>query len=121
MSGPWWTLFGTVFVTVFVAELGDKTQLAAFGLAAGGKHPSAVFFGSAAALILTSAIAVGVGKLAADHVDPRWTHYLGAVLFLAIGVVMLVRGPELPDEAPAPPAQIAAPSSLDASTPPSGD
>ena len=102
MSGAWWTLFGTVFVTVFLAELGDKTQLAAFGLAAAGEHPWAVFLGSALALTLSSALAVGVGSVLARRVDPRWLHYAGAALFLAIGVVMLVRGPDVaPPPAPA--------------------
>ncbi len=84
MSGPWWTLFGTVFVTVFVAELGDKTQLAAFG--------------SALALTLTSALAVGFGNLVASRLDPRWLHYGGAVLFLTIGVALLIRGPSVPTQ-----------------------
>ena len=94
MHSTWWALFWTTFVTVFVAELGDKTQLAALGLSAAGKHPFAVFCGSALALVLASAMAVAVGKLLADRVDARWLHYGGAVLFLAIGVVMLARGPE---------------------------
>tara|TARA_R110002072_G_scaffold3744_3_gene26057 strand:+ start:355 stop:732 length:378 start_codon:yes stop_codon:yes gene_type:complete len=98
VSGPWWTLFGTVFVTVFVAELGDKTQLAAFGLAAAGKHPVAVFLGSALALTLTSALAVGFGNLVASRLDPRWLHYGGAVLFLTIGVALLIRGPSVPTQ-----------------------
>lgn len=101
MSSPWWTLFGTTFVAVFVAELGDKTQLAALGLATAGKHPWAVFFGSALALVLAAAMAVGVGKLLADRIDPRWLHYVGATLFVTIGLVMFARGPEGPTS-PAP-------------------
>ena len=95
----WWSLFAAAFATVFVAELGAKTQLAALGLASAGKHPWAVFAGSALALVLASALAVGLGKLLADRVDPRWLHYGGAVLFLAIGVVMLLRGPAQPESA----------------------
>lgn len=102
MGGGWWSVFGATFVAVFVAELGDKTQLAAFGLAAAGKQPWAVFGGSALALVVASALAVGVGKLLAERLDPRWLHYAGASLFLVIGVVMLARGPDAPD-APAPP------------------
>lgn len=105
MGGPWWTLCGTTFVAVFVAELGDKTQLAALGLASAGKHPWAVFCGSAAALVCASALAVGAGKLLADRLDPRWLHYGGASLFLAIGLYLFARGPEVPEAAPpAPPA-----------------
>ena len=100
MGESWWDLFGTTFVAVFVAELGDKTQLAAVGLAAVGKHPWAVFFGSALALVLAAALAVGVGKLLADRINPRWLHYGGATLFLVIGLVMFARGPESAPQVP---------------------
>lgn len=89
-----WTLFATTFAVVFVAELGDKTQLAALGLASAGRHPWAVFAGASLALILASALAVAAGKLLADRLDARWLHYGGAALFLVIGLWMLVRGPE---------------------------
>ncbi|MGE0708468.1 MAG: TMEM165/GDT1 family protein [Planctomycetota bacterium] len=93
-SSGWWALFGTSFAAVFVAELGDKTQLAALALAASSKQTLAVFLGASAALVLASALAVGAGRLLADRVDPRALHYAGAALFLVIGLVMLVRGPE---------------------------
>ena len=109
MSDSWWALFGATFVAVFMAELGDKTQLAALGLATAGKHPWAVFCGSALALVLASALAVGVGKLLADRIDPRWLHYGGAALFLVIGLVMLIRGPESEAPAEPPSAQLGAP------------
>ena len=102
MDNAWWALCGTTFVTVFVAELGDKTQLAALGLATRGS-PWAVFWGSALALVFASALAVGVGKLLADRLDPRWLHYGGALLFLAIGLALLIRGPETTSEPPTPP------------------
>ncbi len=89
----WWSLFAASFAAVFVAELGDKTQLAALGLASAGNRPWAVFAGSASALVLASALAVGLGAVLAKRVDPRWLHYGGAAMFLVIGVVMLVRGP----------------------------
>lgn len=104
MGEGFWALCGATFVTVFVAELGDKTQLAALGLASAGRSPWAVFLGSAAALVLASALAVGLGKLLAERVDPRWLHYAGAALFLLLGAVMLARGPEAPEAPEAPPA-----------------
>lgn len=87
-----WATFATAFVAVFVAELGDKTQLAALGLSASSERPWAVLAGSTAALVLASAIAVGAGRALQRVLDPRWLHYGGAVLFVVIGVVMLVRG-----------------------------
>jgi len=86
-------IFGTTFLTVFLAELGDKTQLAAAGLAASSRHTWAIFLGSSLALIASSALAVLVGRLLAERLDPRWLHYGGASLFLVIGLVLLVRGP----------------------------
>lgn len=88
-----WATFATAFAAVFVAELGDKTQLAALGLSASGRPPLAVLAGSVVALSLASALAVGAGRLLTKAIDPRWLHYGGAALFLIIGAAMLVRGP----------------------------
>ncbi len=95
-----WMTFATAFGAVFFAELGDKTQLAALGLTSSGANPWAVLLGSIAALSLASALAVVAGKLLQRVIDPRWLHYGGALLFVVIGVIMLVRGP---GEAPPPP------------------
>jgi len=57
-----WKLVLSAFVSIFVDELGDKTQLAALSLSAGGKSKLAVFIGSALALCTTSAIAVLAGE-----------------------------------------------------------
>jgi putative Ca2+/H+ antiporter (TMEM165/GDT1 family) len=56
-----WQLIGLSFVTVFLAEIGDKSQLAAIAISGSSNHPKAVFFGSVAALILASAIGVLAG------------------------------------------------------------
>jgi putative Ca2+/H+ antiporter (TMEM165/GDT1 family) len=56
-----WQLLGLSFITVFIAEIGDKSQLAAIALGGSTKHPRAVFFGSVTALLLSSAIGVLVG------------------------------------------------------------
>jgi putative Ca2+/H+ antiporter (TMEM165/GDT1 family) len=49
-----WQLFGLTFITVFLAEIGDKSQLVAIALGGSSKSPKAVFFGSITALICTS-------------------------------------------------------------------
>jgi putative Ca2+/H+ antiporter (TMEM165/GDT1 family) len=56
-----WQLIGLSFVTVFLAEIGDKSQLAAIAISSSSNHPRAVFFGSVTALILASAIGVLAG------------------------------------------------------------
>jgi putative Ca2+/H+ antiporter (TMEM165/GDT1 family) len=56
-----WQLLGLTFMTVFIAEIGDKSQLAAIALGGSSQHPRAVFFGSVAALLLASSIGVLAG------------------------------------------------------------
>ncbi len=82
----------TVFGSVFVAELGDKTQLATL-LFASDKQVSklTVFIGSASALVLTSAIGVLVGALLSEHIDERYLRYIAGAGFIAIGVWSLVK------------------------------
>ena len=81
-----WKTILTTFATVFVAELGDKTQLAALGLAAEAPSKLAVFIGSASALIATSLIAVLAGATVARYVKPVHLQRGAAVLFVILGV-----------------------------------
>ena len=84
-------LFATVFGSVFLAELGDKTQLATLLFAT--KSPSAlltIFLGAAGALVITSAIGVAAGALLADYVNPKLLSYVAGVGFIVIGVWTLV-------------------------------
>ena len=85
-----WKLLATAFAAVFVAELGDKTQLATFGLASassGGRL--AVFVGSALALVCTSLIAVAAGAALGKVVPPVWLERAGGVLMLGLGAWVL--------------------------------
>lgn len=82
-------LFST-FGLVFLAELGDKTQLATMGLSTSGTSKLSVFLGSALALVLSSAIAVLVGGELARLVPPVWIHRAAGVGFLVMGVLFLV-------------------------------
>ncbi len=83
-------LFATVFATIFVAELGDKTQLATLLYASDAAHPRlTVFVASAAALVLTSGIAVLTGSLIAEHVDPKVVRWVAGLGFIAVGLWVL--------------------------------
>jgi putative Ca2+/H+ antiporter (TMEM165/GDT1 family) len=84
-----WKLIATTFGAVFLAELGDKTQLATMGLASGAASKWAVFIGAALALILTSAIGVLVGDGLSRVIPPIWINRGAGVLFIAIGIFML--------------------------------
>lgn len=87
-----WKLALTTFGAVFLAELGDKTQIATFGLAAEGRSKLAVFVGSSTALIATSLIAVLAGALLAKAINPAHLQRAAGVLFIVLGVWTLVRG-----------------------------
>jgi putative Ca2+/H+ antiporter (TMEM165/GDT1 family) len=85
-------LFATVFSTIFVAELGDKTQLATLLYASKAEHPKlAVFAGSACALVLTSALGVLAGTVLSQHLHPRVLSWVAGIGFIAVGVWTLVR------------------------------
>ncbi len=80
-------LLATVFATVFVAELGDKTQLATLLYAADARSPRlTVFFGAAAALVLTSAIGVAAGAFVGQYVSPKLLAWVAGLGFIAVGV-----------------------------------
>lgn len=85
-------LFATVFVTIFLAELGDKTQLATLLYSAEAENPKlVVFLAAASALVLTSLIGVLAGSLVAEYVNPRVLSWVAGLGFIAIGVWTLVR------------------------------
>lgn len=83
-------VFVQTFALIFLAELGDKTQLATLTLAASGKARMTVFLGSALALVLTSAIAVIVGEGLARVVPASWIRRAAGVGFLVLGALFLV-------------------------------
>ena len=84
-------LFATVFATVFIAELGDKTQLATLLYASDAEHPRlTVFVASAAALVLTSAIAVLAGSLVAEYINPKIVRWIAGFGFIAVGAWVLL-------------------------------
>ena len=85
-------LFATVFSTVFIAELGDKTQLATLLYAAdASKSRITIFLGAALALIFTSGLGVAAGSFVAEYVHPRYLSWAAGVGFVAIGVWTILR------------------------------
>jgi len=87
-----WKIFATVFGTVFLAELGDKTQLATVLFASKGAASLwTVFIAASAALVVTSAIGVAAGAAVAQYVNPKYLSYAAGVGFIAIGIWTLYR------------------------------
>lgn len=86
-----WKLLITTFVTLFLAELGDKTQLVILGFAGSGKSIWTVFIGATAALMMTSLIAVLAGAGLQKILPVKTIHLISGLLFVVIGVVLIVR------------------------------
>jgi putative Ca2+/H+ antiporter (TMEM165/GDT1 family) len=84
-----WKLFASTFAAVFLAEMGDKTQLATLTLAGSGSSRISVFAGSAIALVATSAIAVLGGEVVSRYVSPVWLKRGAGVVFLVLGALYL--------------------------------
>jgi len=85
-----WKIFLTIFVSVFLAELGDKTQLATM-LFAADKEVSkyTVFIAASAALIVATALGVLAGSFLSDYINEKYLHYIAGAGFIAIGAVTL--------------------------------
>ncbi len=95
-----WKLWASTFGAVFLAELGDKTQLATFSVAsANAGSRITVFTASALALVTTSAIAVLVGGLAVKAIPLVWIKRAAGALFVGIGLLYLAQslGPQMPE------------------------
>lgn len=89
-------VLATVFGIVFLAELGDKTQLATLLFAA--KSPDnliAVFVGASAALIIASAIGVVAGNFISQFISPKQLSYVAGTGFLVIGAWTIWQGMNL--------------------------
>ncbi len=87
-----WKVFLTIFGAVFIAELGDKTQLATM-LFATDKDVSKfmVFAAASAALIVATALGVLAGSLLSEYINEKYLQYAAGLGFIAIGLFTLYR------------------------------
>ena len=83
------TLLITTFTTIFLAELGDKTQLATVAISGTSNRPIAVFLGSSSALIIASLLGVIAGGSIAAMIPSDILKILASIGFLIIGVRLL--------------------------------
>ncbi|MBE9185091.1 TMEM165/GDT1 family protein [Microcoleus sp. LEGE 07076] len=84
-----WAIFASTFATIFLAEIGDKTQLAILLMTAESRNPWIVFAGAGAALIATSLLGVLLGRWLASRIAPRTLERAAGVILLAISAVLL--------------------------------
>ena len=79
----------TTFSTVFLAELGDKTQLATIALSGSTQRPLPVFLGSSTALVLASVLGVGAGGAMASMIPSNVLKIVASIGFVAIGIKLI--------------------------------
>ncbi|MFY8149869.1 MAG: TMEM165/GDT1 family protein [Prochlorococcaceae cyanobacterium] len=84
-------LLASTFATVFLAELGDKTQLAIVTISGTSSRPTAVFAGSAAALVLASLLGAAAGGSLSSVIPPDLLQLVASVGFLVIGLRLIQR------------------------------
>ena len=86
-----WAVLVGAFITVFLAELGDKTQLATLMLAAQSNHPWQVFLGAGAALMTSSLLGVLLGQWLGRVLPPNWVKRGAGALMVVLGLFFCVR------------------------------
>ncbi|MEY2911653.1 MAG: hypothetical protein RLZZ184_962 [Cyanobacteriota bacterium] len=85
-----WNLLGLSFVTVFLSELGDKSQLAAIALSGQGQSRKAIFFGTAGALVLTSLLGALAGGAVSEFLPTRLLKAIAAIGFALLAIRLLL-------------------------------
>jgi putative Ca2+/H+ antiporter (TMEM165/GDT1 family) len=87
-----WNLLGLSFVTVFISELGDKSQLAAIAISGRSNSLRAVFLGSTAALLLASCLGVFLGDSLSQFFPTQWVKSIAALGFAVMAIRLLFFG-----------------------------
>ncbi len=85
-----WRVVVATFGVVFLAELGDKTQLAGLSLTAKSRMPWAVFLGSVTAYAVVTLVTVLLGGVLAKYVHPQYIRSMAAIMFIVMGVLILL-------------------------------
>ncbi len=83
-----WAVFSSTFLTIFLAEFGDKTQLSTLLMSAESQSPWVVFSGSATALITTSLLGVLLGRWLTNRLAPKTVETSSGVSLLLISVML---------------------------------
>jgi Ca2+/H+ antiporter, TMEM165/GDT1 family len=86
-----WRLLLTTFGSVFLAELGDKTQLATLCFATGKNTFGPVFIGSSLALVTSSLLACLLGNALTKVLPIRWVHLGAGVIFIVLGALLVAK------------------------------
>ena len=82
------SIFLATFTTIFIAELGDKTQIATLMLSAESGKPIIVFIGSSLALISSSVVGVLIGKWISEKISPNRFAFFTGLLMIIISIIL---------------------------------
>ena len=85
-----WKTFGTTFVTIFLAEMGDKTQFVALAASARTRSTAAVLAAVILALALASILGVLAGRILGQWLNPSVMRWVSGLLFVVVGIWILV-------------------------------
>ena len=91
-SSPFLSILITSFSTIFLAELGDKTQLATLILSAQSGRPLIIFIGAALALISTSLLGVLIGRWIANNLPRQRFTVVSGIIMLSLGIYLVTQG-----------------------------
>ena len=85
-----WAVFASTFVTILLAEIGDKTQLTTLLMTAESQSPWIVFAGAGSALVTTSLLGVLLGQWLASHLSPKTIERSAGIILLLISLTLIV-------------------------------
>jgi Ca2+/H+ antiporter, TMEM165/GDT1 family len=85
-----WGVFGATLITFFLAEMGDKTQIATVAMAAHYADPLWVVMGTTLGMLIADVPAVWIGDRMANKIPMRWVHSIAAAIFAALGAATLL-------------------------------
>ena len=91
-STPFFSILITSFSTIFLAELGDKTQLATLILSAQSGKPLIIFIGAALALISTSLLGVLIGRWIANNFPRQRFTVVSGIIMVSLGIFLVTQG-----------------------------
>lgn len=86
-----WKVFSATFITIFIAEIGDKTQFAAMAVSSQTKSTVTVLVATILALALAATLGVLAGAVLGKFIDPVKMKYASGVAFIAMGAWILLK------------------------------
>ncbi|NEQ76661.1 MAG: TMEM165/GDT1 family protein [Okeania sp. SIO2C9] len=85
-----WKVFASTFVTIFLAEIGDKTQITTLLMTAESQSPWIVFLGAGSALVTTSLLGVLLGQWLASRLSPKTVERAAGIILLLISLTLII-------------------------------